>query len=193
MSVNLEKGTKVSLEKIAKEAGIDKLEVVRAALGWDPQRYDGCADFDLDVTVFMCGASGKVEKEQNMIFYNRLEGNGIKHFGDERTGSTEGDDETILIELDKLDADIQKLVFAVTIYKAEEREQNFSMVENSYIRIIEENTEKELVKFELGEDFSSETAVVVAELYKYNGEWKFNTVGRGFNGGLKALCDSFGL
>lgn len=192
MAVNLEKGNKVNLEKVAEECGIASLNKIKVGLGWDPQRYDG-SKFDLDSSVFMCGASGKVEKEKNFIFYNNMVGNGIEHKGDNTTGGGEGDDETILIELDKIDADIQKLVFAVTIHKAEERDQNFGQVENSYIRIMDEETGTELLNYELGEDYCSETALVVGEIYRHKGAWKFNAVGSGFEGGLRALCDSFGV
>lgn len=193
MAVSLAKGGKISLEKAAAECGIARLDKVRVGLGWDPQRYDGGAEFDLDASVFMCGASGKVEKDSNFIFYNNKKANGIQHMGDNRTGEGEGDDETIVIDLNAVDADVHKLDFTVTIDKAAERGQNFGMVSNSYIRVIDDATGTELIRYDLGEDYSMQTALVVAEIYRHNGEWKFNAIGSGFEGGLAALCNNFGL
>lgn len=194
MAVNLSKGGKVSLAKVAADAGISGgLSKIVVGLGWDVNRYDGGADFDLDAAAFMLGTSGKVRNEADFIFYNNKVGAGIEHTGDNRTGEGEGDDEQIKVDLNAVPAEIDKIAFTVTIDQADTRNQNFGMVENSYIRIVDEATGTELVKYDLGEDFSVETAIVVAELYRNNGEWKFNAVGSGFAGGLAALCGNFGI
>lgn len=193
MAVSLSKGGKVSLAKVAADAGIAKLSKIFVGLGWDTNRYDGGHDFDLDASAFMLGANGKVRNEGDFIFYNNLEGPGIKHMGDERTGGAEGDDEQIKIDLDAVPEGIEKIAFSVTINQADVRNQNFGMVENSYIHIVDEASGAELVRYDLGEDFSVENTIVVAELYRHNGEWKFNAVGSGFSGGLAALCANFGI
>lgn len=193
MAVSLSKGGKVSLAKVAADAGIAKLSKIFVGLGWDTNRYDGGHDFDLDASAFMLGANGKVRNEQDFIFYNNLTGPGVQHMGDERTGGTEGDDEQIKVDLDAIPADVQKVAFTVTIHAADERGQNFGMVENSFIRIVDETSGAELLRYDLGEDFSVETTIVVAELYRHGGEWKFNAVGSGFSGGLAAICANFGV
>ena len=113
--------------------------------------------------------------------------------GDNLTGSGEGDDEQIMVDLTQVPSDIERIAFTVTIYEAEARRQNFGQVSNSFIRLVDETTGKEMIRYDLGEDFSIETAIVVGELYRHNGEWKFNAIGRGYQGGLKALCNSFGI
>jgi tellurium resistance protein TerD len=194
MAVSLSKGGKVSLAKVAADAGISGgLSKVVVGLGWDCNRYDGGADFDLDASAFLCGASGKVRNEADFIFYNNKIGPGIEHTGDNRTGAGEGDDEQIKVDLTAIPADVEKISFTVTIDQADTRHQNFGMVENSYIHIIDEATGTELIRYDLGEDFSTETAIVVAEIYRNNGEWKFNAVGAGFNNGLAGLCNNFGI
>lgn len=193
MAVNLSKGSKVNLSKVAADAGISQLVHILAGLGWDCNKYDGGSDFDLDASVFMVKADGKVRGEQDFIFYNHKEGEGVTHTGDNRTGAGEGDDEQILIDLSKIPAEIEKIAFTVTIDQADERKQNFGMVENSIIHIDDQDSGTELIRYELGEDFSVETAIVVAELYRHNGEWKFNAIGQGFSGGLAALCRNYGL
>ena len=119
--------------------------------------------------------------------------NSVKHMGDNLTGEGEGDDEQIQVDLTKIPGDIEKIAFTVTIYDAESRRQNFGQVSNAFIRIVDESNGKELIRYDLGEDFSIETAVVVGELYKHNGEWKFNAIGSGFQGGLAALCGHYGI
>ena len=193
MAVSLSKGGKVSLAKVAADAGISKLSKILVGLGWDTNRYDGGADFDLDASCFLLGANGKVRNESDFIFYNNLTGPGVQHMGDERTGGAEGDDEQIKINLDDIPADVEKIAFSVTIDKADERNQNFGMVENSFIRIVDEETNTELLRYDLGEDFSVENTIVVAELYRHNGEWKFNAIGSGFSGGLAAICGNYGV
>ena len=173
MPINLSKGQKVDLTK--KNPGLKKIMV---GLGWDVNAFDSGSDFDLDAAAFMLGANGKCPTEKEFIFYGNL-----KH-----AGEGEGDDEQIMIDLSKVPANIERIAFTVTIYDAEARRQNFGQVSNSYIRLVDESNEVELIHYDLGEDFSIETAVVVGELYRHNGEWKFNAIGSGFQGGLAALC-----
>jgi tellurium resistance protein TerD len=194
MAISLAKGQKISLEKVAADAGIQGgLSKILIGLGWDIKKFDGGADFDLDASVFMCDGNGKVAKDSNFIFYNNKTAPGIEHMGDNRTGAGDGDDEVIKVDLSALESDVEKIAVTVTIDQADARKQNFGMVENSYIRVVDEATGTELLRYDLGEDYSIETAVVVAELYKNNGEWKFNAIGSGFAGGLAALCGNYGL
>lgn len=193
MAVSLSKGSKVSLAKVAADAGVSSLSKVTVGLGWDVQRYDGGQNFDLDAAAFMLGASGKVRGDSDFIFYNNKTGQGIEHTGDNMTGEGDGDDEQINVDLNAVPTDVEKIAFTVTIDKADVRNQNFGMVENAYIHICDAVTGTDLIRYDLGEDFSVETAIVVAELYRHNGEWKFNAVGSGFSGGLAALCRNFGI
>ena len=193
MAVSLSKGGKVSLAKAASDSGIASLTNVVVGLGWDVNRYDGSAQFDLDAAAFMLAGTGKVRSDADFIFYNNKNGEGITHMGDNRTGEGDGDDEQIKIDLNAVPADIEKIAFTVTIDQADTRGQNFGMVENSYVRLFDENTGTEIIRYDLGEDYSIETAVVVGELYRNNGEWKFNAIGSGFQGGLAALCGNFGI
>ena len=194
MAVSLSKGGKVSLAKVAADAGISGgLTKIMVGLGWDVNRYDGGADFDLDAAAFMLAGTGKVRSSDDFIFYNQKVGPGVEHMGDNRTGEGEGDDEVINVDLNAIPADIEKVSFTVTIDQADTRNQNFGMVENSYIRVVDAASGTELIRYDLGEDFSVETAVVVADLYRHGGEWKFNAIGSGFSGGLAALCANFGV
>lgn len=194
MAVSLSKGQKISLEKVASDAGLSGgLGKILVGLGWDTNRFASDVGFDLDASVFLCDGSGKVAKDGNFIFYNNLKAPGVEHTGDNRTGVGDGDDEVIKVDLSAVEADVAKIAITVTIDKADERKQNFGMVENSYIRVVDEATGTELLRYDLGEDYSVETAVVVAEIYRNNGEWKFNAVGSGFAGGLAALCGNFGI
>ena len=194
MAVSLSKGSKISLAKVAADAGISGgLTKIMVGLGWDVNRYDGGADFDLDAAAFMLAGTGKVRSSDDFIFYNQKVGPGVEHMGDNRTGEGEGDDEVINVDLNAIPADIERVSFTVTIDQAEQRNQNFGMVENSYIRVVDAASGTELIRYDLGEDFSVETAVVVADLYRHNGEWKFNAIGSGFSGGLAALCANFGV
>lgn len=194
MAVSLSKGGKVSLAKAASDSGITSaLTKVVVGLGWDTNRYDGGAAFDLDAAAFILGASGKVRKAEDFVFYNNKQGDGVVHTGDNRTGAGDGDDEQIIVDLTALPADVEKIAFTVTIDDAVARNQNFGLVENAFIRIFDETTGTEMVRYDLTEDYSIETAIVVAELYRHNGEWKFNAIGSGFQGGLAALCGNFGI
>ncbi len=190
MAINLTKGQKVDLTK--GNPGLKKLMV---GLGWDVNAFDSGADFDLDAAAFMLGDNGKCPTEKEFIFYGNLThpSESLKHMGDNLTGAGEGDDEQIFVDLTKIPSNVSKVAFTVTIYEAEERGQNFGQVSNSFIRIVDESTGQEVIHYDLGEDFSIETAVVVGELYKHNGEWKFNAIGSGFQGGLAALCGHYGI
>ncbi len=190
MAINLTKGQKVDLTK--GNPGLKKLMV---GLGWDVNAFDSGADFDLDAAAFMLGDNGKCPTEKEFIFYGNLThpSESLKHMGDNLTGAGEGDDEQIFVDLTKIPSNVSKVAFTVTIYEAEERGQNFGQVSNSFIRIVDESTGREVIHYDLGEDFSIETAVVVGELYKHNGEWKFNAIGSGFQGGLAALCGHYGI
>ena len=192
MAVNLKKGQRVSLDKGTRLALV--------GLGWDINRYDGSADFDLDASAFMLGANGRVRKEEDFIFYsNPVSSDGsVRHSGDNRTGAGEGDDEVIMIDFDKIPADVQKIAIAVTIYDAEERGQNFGQVDNAYVRVARRSGENDMIgteelRYDLAEDFSIETALVVCEIYRNGADWKFNAVGAGFQGGLEALCRAYGV
>ena len=190
MPINLSKGQKVDLTK-----GNPGLKRIMVGLGWDVNAFDSGADFDLDAAAFMVEANGKCPTEQEFIYYHNLThpSEALKHMGDTLTGEGEGDDEQIEVDLDKIPANIEKVAFTVTIYDADTRRQNFGQVSNAFIRIVDETTNTELIRYDLGEDFSIETAVVVGELYRHNGEWKFNAIGSGFQGGLAALCGHYGI
>ncbi|MFJ7725635.1 TerD family protein [Neobacillus sp. NPDC097160] len=190
MAVSLSKGQKVDLTKT--NPGLTNVVV---GLGWDTNKYDGGNDFDLDSSVFLLGESGKVSNETDFVFYNNPQGAGgaVVHTGDNRTGAGDGDDEQVKIDLSTVPANVQRIAFTITIHDADSRNQNFGQVSNSYARIFNEATGEELVRFDLGEDFSIETAIVVGELYRHNGEWKFSAIGSGYQGGLAALATDFGL
>ena len=190
MPINLSKGQKVDLTK-----GNPGLKSVMVGLGWDVNAFDSGVDFDLDAAAFMIGADGKCPTEKEFVFYGNLThvSASVKHMGDNLTGEGDGDDEQILVDLSKIPANITKIAFTVTIYDAETRRQNFGQVSNAFIRIVDESTGTELIRYDLGEDFSIETAVVVGEMYKHGNEWKFNAIGSGFQGGLAALCGHYGI
>jgi tellurium resistance protein TerD len=190
MAISLLKGQKVDLTK-----GHVNLEKIIVGLGWDTNKYDGSADFDLDAAAFLVTANGKVSNDYDFVFYNNLthSSESVIHQGDNLTGEGDGDDEQILIDLSKVPHNIDKIAFTVTIHDADARRQNFGQVSNAYIRIFNQVNEEELIRYDLGEEFSVETAVVVGEIYRYGSEWKFNAIGSGFKGGLRALCLNFGV
>ncbi|WP_445492976.1 TerD family protein [Niallia sp. 03133] len=190
MSINLSKGQRIDLTKT--NPGLKRAII---GLGWDTNRYDGGADFDLDASAFLANENGKVENDIDFVFYNNLKhpSGGVEHTGDNRTGEGDGDDEQIIIDFSQMPAHVQKIGIAVTIHDAEHRSQNFGQVSNSFVRVVNEENNTEILRFDLGEDFSVETAVVICELYKHNGDWKFNAIGSGFSGGLAALCRNYGL
>ncbi|TCM66458.1 tellurium resistance protein TerD [Acinetobacter calcoaceticus] len=189
MAISLNKGGNLSLSKTD-----PNLTKVLVGLGWDARSTDG-ADFDLDASAFLLGANDKVRGEQDFIFYNQprsAEGS-VEHTGDNRTGAGDGDDESIKIELNTVPADVQKVVITVTIHDAETRRQNFGQVQNAFIRIVNDQSQVEIVRFDLNEDYSTETAMVFGELYRHNNEWKFRAVGQGYAGGLRAMCNQYGI
>lgn len=190
MAISLQKGQKVDLTK--SNPGLTKVVV---GLGWDTNKYDGGSAFDLDSSVFMLNEAGKTRTDNDFIYYNNLKdaAGSVTHMGDNLTGAGDGDDEQIKIDLSMVPQDVAKISFTVTIHEADQRRQNFGQVSNAFIRIFNEGSGEELMRYDLGEDYSIETAVVVAELYRNNSEWKFNAIGSGFQGGLGALCANFGL
>ena len=190
MSVSLQKGQKVSLTK-----GNPGLSKVVVGLGWDVNRFDTGGDFDLDAAAFLLTDNGRVSAQGDFIFFGNLShsSGSVKHMGDNLTGAGEGDDEQIIVDLSLVPENITKIAFTVTIYEAESRRQNFGQVNNAFIRIYNEANGEELLRYDLGEDFSIETAAIFGELYKNGNEWKFNAIGSGYQGGLAALCANFGI
>jgi tellurium resistance protein TerD len=189
MAISLQKGGNVSLSKT--DPGLVNALV---GLGWDARSTDGAA-FDLDASVFLVGETGKVLSDGHFIFYNQKTSpdGSVVHSGDNTTGAGEGDDETVSINLPGVDAQIQRIVFAVTIHEAEARKQNFGMVRNAFMRVVNKDSNTELARFDLSEDYSTETAMVFGEVYRNGAEWKFKAVGQGFAGGLKALATDHGV
>lgn len=189
MALSLQKGGNISLSK--QDANLQRILV---GLGWDPRSTDGQA-FDLDASAFLLTAGGRVRGDHDFIFYNQLrsaEGS-VEHTGDNRTGVGDGDDESIRVDLTKVPADIEKIAVAVTIDQADARRQNFGQVGGAFIRILNEDTGQELTRYDLGEDFSTETAVIFGEIYRHGGEWKFRAVGQGFAGGLGPMARNYGV
>ncbi len=190
MPINLAKGQKVDLTK-----GNPSLKNIMVGLGWDVNAFDSGADFDLDASAFLLTDSGKVSTQEDFVFFGNLShpSGSVQHMGDNLTGAGDGDDEQIKVELSKVPGNITKIAFTVTIYKPEERRQNFGQISNAFIRIYNEETGEEMLRYDLGEDFSIETAAVFGELYKNGSEWKFNAIGSGYQGGLAALCANYGI
>jgi len=188
MSISLSKGQKISLSK--EEPSLKKIIV---GLGWDTKAGDTGNDFDLDASCFMLGENQKILTDNHFIFYNNLKSPdaSVEHTGDNLTGMGDGDDEQIKVDLSKISPEIKKIVFVVTIHDAIKRKQNFGQVENSFIRMINEDNNKEIAKFDLGEDYSTETAMIMAELYLHNGDWKMSAVGSGYNQGLDAIVKKY--
>jgi tellurium resistance protein TerD len=189
MAVSLNKGGNVSLSKEA-----PGLTEVIVGLGWDPRATDG-TEFDLDASVFIVGESGKVLDDASFIFYNNKKSadGSVEHMGDNRSGAGEGDDEQVTVKLNGLGAAVKKLVFAVTIHSAEERKQNFGQVANAFIRVVNKADGKELARYDLSEDASTETAMIFGELYRAGDEFKFKAIGQGFAGGLKPMAEAHGV
>lgn len=190
MGVSLQKGQKVSLTK-----GRSGLQNLLVGIGWDVNQFDTGGDFDLDSSTFLLTGNGKVSRQEDFVFFGNLAhpSGAVIHQGDNLTGEGEGDDEQILINLSKVPANIERIAFAITIYDADTRRQNFGQVNNAFVRIVDQDKGEELVRYDLGEDFSIETALVFGELYLNNGEWKFNAIGSGYQGGLAALCANYGI
>lgn len=190
MPINLQKGQKVSLTK--ENPGLNHVVI---GLGWDINQYDTGGDFDLDAAAYLLTDTGRVSRQEDFVFYGNLThpSGAIQHMGDNTTGAGEGDDEQIKMNLSLMPDHITRIAFTATIYDAESRRQNFGQINNAFIRIYNETNGEELLRYDLGEDFSIETAVVFGEIYKNNGEWKFNAIGSGYQGGLAALCANYGV
>jgi tellurium resistance protein TerD len=189
MAISLSKGGNVSLSKEA-----PGLKSILVGLGWDARATDGAA-FDLDASAFLLNDTGKVRNDSDFIFYNNLKSadGSIEHTGDNLTGQGEGDDESIKVNLATVPTDIQKISVAVTIHDAEVRKQNFGMVSNAFIRVVNQDDGKEIARFDLSEDMSVETAMIFGEIYRSGAEWKFKAIGQGFKGGLGPLAKNFGV
>lgn len=189
MAISLAKGGNVSLSKTD-----PSLKNVIVGLGWNERATSGAA-FDLDASAFLIGANGKVRSDSDFIFYNNLKAQdgSVEHTGDNLTGAGDGDDETIKVDLSKVAMDVEKIVITVTIHAADERKQNFGQVSDAFIRIINADTNNEVVRYDLAEDYSVETAMVFGEIYRNNGEWKFRAIGQGYSGGLAAMCHQYGI
>ena len=190
MGISLKKGERVSLEKVS-----PGLEAIFVGLGWDVNQTDSGADFDLDASVFMLGSNEKLISDSHLIFYNNLKSpdadHAVEHMGDNLTGAGEGDDEVVIVNLKKIPEDVVKLVFVVTIYEADQRKQNFGQVENAFVRIVDVKTKEEVLRYDLTEDYSVETALIMAELYKKEGQWRMSAVGAGYEGGLQAILNRY--
>lgn len=189
MAISLSKGGNISLSKTD-----PTLKNVIVGLGWDARPTDG-QDFDLDASAFLLAENGKVRSDQDFIFYNQLKSScgSVEHMGDNRTGAGDGDDESVILKLDQIPVDVQRIAFTVTIHEADKRKQNFGQVSNAFIRIINKDTGEEVTRYDLSEDASIETAMIFGEVYRHNGEWKFKAVGQGFSGGLAALAGNYGI
>ena len=189
MAISLQKGGNVSLSKEA--PGMKKMLI---GLGWDVRATDGAA-FDLDGSAFLLNASGKVRSDADFIFYNQTKSadGSVEHTGDNRTGEGDGDDESIIINLDQVPADVEKIAVTVTIHEAEQRNQNVGQVSSAFIRCVNADTNVEVARFDLSEDASVETAMIFGEVYRHNGEWKFRAIGQGFKGGLGPLAKNYGV
>jgi len=189
MALSLQKGGNLSLSKTD-----PSLNNVLIGLGWDERATDGAA-FDLDASAFLLTASGKVRGDADFIFYNQLRSSdgAVEHTGDNRTGTGDGDDESVKVILSQVSPEVSKIAITVTIHDAEARAQNFGQVSNAFIRVVNDDTQVEVVRFDLAEDYSTETAMVFGELYRHNSDWKFRAVGQGYTGGLAAMCQQYGI
>ena len=189
MAISLSKGGNVSLTKTA--PGLTHIVI---GLGWDARATDGAA-FDLDASAFLLTSDGKVRSDADFIFFNQSASadGSVKHLGDNTTGEGEGDDEQMTVDLDKVPADVEKIAIGVTIHEAEARKQSFGMVSQAFVRVVNAADNAEIVRYDLSEDFSTETALVFGEVYRNNGEWKFRAVGQGYQGGLAAMAKNYGV
>ena len=189
MAISLNKGGNLSLSKT--DPSLTKMLI---GLGWDERVTSGQA-FDLDASAFLLTQNGKVRGDHDFIFYNQLKSTdgSVEHAGDNRTGQGDGDDEVIKVDLSRVAPDITKIAITVTIHDATARGQNFGQISNAFIRVVNEVTGVEVVRFDLAEDYSVETAMVFGEVYRHNGEWKFRAVGQGYSGGLAAMCHQYGI
>lgn len=190
MAIQLSKGQRIDLNK--EDPGLNNIGI---GLGWDVKQFDGGNDFDLDASVFLLDKNGVCQNDTDFVFYNNLVSTdgSVVHEGDNRTGVGDGDDEKILVDLSKVSPSVDKIAVTVTIHAADERLQNFGQVSNAYVRLVNDVTTSEVLRYDLGEDFSIETSVVFCELYRHNNTWKFAAVGSGYQGGLGALVKAYGL
>ncbi len=190
MAISLSKGGNVSLTK---ESG-GGLTSVTVGLGWDERVTDG-ADFDLDAVAFLLNAGGKVRADSDFIFFNNLKSTdgSVEHLGDNLTGGGDGDDEQVKLNLANVPNDVVKIALCVTIHEADVRNQNFGMVTNAFVRVVDDANGRELARYDLAEDMSTETAMIFAEIYRHNAEWKFKAIGQGFAGGLAPLARNYGV
>jgi tellurium resistance protein TerD len=189
MAISLSKGGRISLSKEAPD-----LKKVHVGLGWDPRVTDG-SDFDLDAAAFMLTNTGQVRSDADFIFYNQLHSScgSVEHTGDNLTGAGEGDDEVVIVDISKVPSEVEKIAFTVTIHEAEQRRQNFGQVQNAFIRLMNAENDVEVARYDLTEDYSTETAMIFGEIYRHGNEWKFAAVGQGYTGGLKAMCQQYGV
>lgn len=190
MGIQLSKGQRIDLTKT--NPGLTKAII---GLGWDTNKYQGGHDFDLDASAFLVDVNNKCQNDLDFVFYNNLQhpSGSVIHTGDNRTGEGDGDDEQLVVDFTKIPANVHRIGITVTIHDAEQRMQNFGQVSNAFVRLVDDANNQELLRFDLGEDFSIETAVVVCELYRHGSDWKFNAIGSGFSGGLASLCRNYGL
>ncbi len=190
MAISLKKGERVSLDKVA-----PGIKAAFIGLGWDANPTNTGQDFDLDCSVFLLGANEKLVSDQHFIFYNNLTSpdpdQSVKHMGDNLTGAGEGDDEAVIIDLRKIPPEVQKLVFVITIHEAEKRGQNFGQVSNAFVRLVNVESKEEVLRYDLAEDYSIETALIMAEVYRKDSDWRVNAVGSGYQGGLAAILDRY--
>ncbi|WP_213881105.1 TerD family protein [Pseudomonas sp. dw_358] len=189
MTLSLQKGGNLSLSKT--DPALNQLLI---GLGWNPRATNG-AEFDLDASALLLGTDGKVRSDADFIFYNQLKSTdgSVEHTGDNRTGAGDGDDEVLKVDLGAVPVDVDKVLFLVTIHDAEARKHSFGQVGGAYIRVLDEVTSAEVVRYDLAEDASVETAMIFAELYRSNGEWKFRAIGQGYAGGLKSVANAYGM
>ena len=189
MAISLNKGGNLSLSKTD-----PTLKKILVGLGWD-ERVTSGQEFDLDASAFLLANHGKVRGDHDFIFYNQFRSidGAVEHTGDNRSGEGDGDDESVLVDLSKIAPEIEKIAITVTIHDAQIRNQNFGQIANAFIRVVNQDNGVEIVRFDLAEDYSTETAMVFGEVYRYNGEWKFRAVGQGYAGGLAAMCQQYGI
>jgi tellurium resistance protein TerD len=190
MAISLQKGQRVSLDKIA-----PGLSAAFIGLGWDVNVTDTGYDFDLDASVFLLNSKEKLISDEHFIFYNNLTSpdaeKSVKHMGDNLTGDGDGDDEVIIVDLRKVPPEVARIAITVTIHEAQKRGQNFGQVKNAFVRLVDVETKEEVLRYDLEEDFSIETALIMAEIYRKDGEWRMNAVGAGYEGGLQALVNRY--
>ncbi|MDJ0661976.1 MAG: TerD family protein [Crocosphaera sp.] len=190
MGISLSKGQRISLEKAS-----PGLKAAFVGLGWDVKKVDTGNDYDLDVSVFLLGENEKLMSDNHLVFYNNLKSpdphHSVEHMGDNLTGEGEGDDEVVLVNFTKVPDDIKKLVFVVTIHEADKRQQNFGQIENAFVRLVDVQTKNEVLRYDLTEEYSIETALIIAEIYKKDGEWRMSAVGSGYQGGLQAILNRY--